>query len=333
MTDFLAGVHALAVTYAYALIPFFAFAVDSLCGEPKNARHPVVFIGRLISFFENKFRRDGDTGTKKVLYGGLTVCCVLAATTAIAFGIVMIGNTISVHLGYALEVLLVYVAITPRSLAEAGNEIMRLLQLRDIAEARVKTGYIVGRDTNNLGESELTRATVETIAENTVDGIVAPLFWFAVAGPVGAIVYRAANTMDSMLGYKNERYLYFGCVAARLDDLLNYIPARLTVLFFIVAAKCIGHDAAAAVRIAKRDAKKHPSPNGGYAEAPVAGALHIRLGGYNRYGDEMHFREYMGDAISPLRGIHIARAIGLMYVVTLQAVFWSGVCGMWIRTI
>ena len=194
------------------------------------------------------------------------------------------------------------------------------MRKQDILEARRKVGWIVGRKTSDLDESEITRATIETVAENTVDGIISPLFWFVLLGPWGAIGYRAINTMDSMLGYKNDRYLYFGRFAARLDDVVNYIPARLTLVLFVIAAFLCGKDWKHALRIAARDAAKHPSPNGGYAEAPVAGALHIRLGGHNVYHDKVTFRSYMGDPIEPMVGRHIYQTIYLMYTVSILGV-------------
>jgi cobalamin biosynthesis protein cobD len=205
-------------------------------------------------------------------------------------------------------------------LAEAGLEIANLLRKQDISEARRKVGWIVGRKTSELDESEITRATIETVAENTVDGIISPLFWFVLLGPWGAIGYRAINTMDSMLGYKNDRYLYFGRFAARLDDVVNYIPARITCVLFVIASFLCGKDWKHAIRIATRDAHKHPSPNGGYAEAPVAGALHIRLGGQNVYHDKVTFRAYMGDPITSMVGKHIYQTIYLMYTVSILGV-------------
>lgn len=183
----------------------------------------------------------------------------------------------------------------------------------------MKVGKIVGRDTDHLDSPEVTRATVETIAENTIDGIVSPLFFFAIGGLPLAVVYRAANTLDSMIGYKTDKYIYFGRVAARVDDVLNYIPARICALLFIAAAACLGYDAKGAWRIMRRDASKHPSPNGGYAEATVAGALGIRLGGHNRYFGKDTFREYMGDADHELEPQYIRKAMYLMYSVSLAA--------------
>ena len=183
--------------------------------------------------------------------------------------------------------------------------------------ARERVGWIVGRDTQNLNEAEVTRAAVETVSENTVDGVISPLFYFAIGGLPLAIFYRAANTMDSMIAYKNEKYFFFGQIAARLDDILNYVPARITAILFICAAFILRLDYKNAFAMMKRDAKKHPSPNGGYAEATVAGALNVRLGGTNYYFGEPHFRAYMGEPNESLEAEHILGAIRLMYTATI----------------
>lgn len=214
--------------------------------------------------------------------------------------------------------------ISPRSLADAANEIYFLLEREDIIRAREKVGWIVGRDTQNLNEAEVARATVETVAENTVDGIISPLFFFAIGGLPLAVAYRAINTMDSMLGYKNEKYFYFGRVAARLDDVANFIPARLTAILFIGAAIVLNLDFKNAFKMMKRDAQKHPSPNGGWAEATVAGALNIRLGGTNYYFGEPHFRAYMGEPNESLEAAHITGAVRMMYTATI--LFLTAAC-------
>ena len=192
-----------------------------------------------------------------------------------------------------------------------------LLKDGELSEARRKVGWIVGRDTEKLSAPEASRAAIETVAENTVDGIISPLFFYLVGGLPLAVLYRAANTMDSMLGYKNAKYLYFGRVAARLDDVLNYIPARVTGALFVLAAFLLHFDGRRAWRILRRDAAKHPSPNGGHAEAPVAGALGIRLGGKNYYFGEPHFRAYMGEATRDIEADDIQKTVRLMYTVTV----------------
>ena len=295
-----------------------AFLFDALIGDPRSKFHPVVLIGKLISFLEKILRRDSDGYIKKICKGGVLVSLVLA----ISYGagvliLILAGFTKSFTVKIFIEAIVLSFMISPRSLAEAGRELYYLLTVGNLAQARYKVGWIVGRDTNYLNEPEIVRATVETVSENTVDGIISPLFYFAVGGLPLAVAYRAVNTMDSMLGYKNEKYLYFGRVAARLDDVANFIPARLTAILFIAAAFILNLDYKNAFEMMRRDAHKHPSPNGGYAEATVAGALNIQLGGINSYFGVPHFRAYMGDPNELLEPAHILGAIRLMYAATI----------------
>ena len=301
-------------------IPLVALLLDTLVGDPRSKYHPVVLIGNCISFYEHLLYKKNTIAKNQILLGISTVLLVLMTVMLIVTGLLFIGGTIHPIGYFIVSLLCLYIAISPRCLAEAGIEIANLLRKQDISEARRKVGWIVGRKTSELDESEITRATIETVAENTVDGIISPLFWFVLLGPWGAIGYRAINTMDSMLGYKNERYLYFGRFAARLDDVVNYIPARITCVLFVTASFLCGKDWKHAIRIATRDAHKHPSPNGGYAEAPVAGALHIRLGGQNVYHDKVTFRAYMGDPITSMVGKHIYQTIYLMFTVSILGV-------------
>ena len=187
-------------------------------------------------------------------------------------------------------------------------------------QARFKVGWIVGRDTQRLDEREVTRATVETVAENIVDGIISPLVYFAIGGAPLAFLYRAVNTLDSMVGYKNDKYLYFGRVAARVDDVFNYVPARLTGVLLVIAAFLLGYNAKGAAKMIWRDAAKHPSPNSGIAEAGVAGALGVRLGGLNYYGGVASQRAYMGDEVNRLSAVYIQKTVYMMYVATVIGV-------------
>jgi adenosylcobinamide-phosphate synthase len=200
---------------------------------------------------------------------------------------------------------------------QAGEGVINSLLHDDIEMARRKVHYIVGRDVDAMEEPELVRATVETIAENTTDGIIAPLFYFFIGGLPWAVLYRMANTLDSMVGYKNDKYFYFGKASARIDDALNLVPARLTGVLMIVAAAILHFDYKNAWKMMKRDAKKHPSPNGGFTEAAMAGALDIRLGGQNFYFGQPHFRAYMGDICERLCSRHIISAIQIMYTTTV----------------
>ena len=296
------------------IVALFAFLVDIVVGDPRSRIHPVVLVGNLISSLEKLLYHEADTDNKKMVKGALLAAFVLVFAYHMAYLLVQLssqaGNPL---LDTMVQALILSFTISPRSLSEAGRELFQLLEDGNLEKARFKVGWIVGRDTDKLSPAEVTRATVETIAENTVDGVIAPLFFFAVGGVPLAVLYRAANTMDSMLGYKNDRYLFFGRVPARLDDILNYIPARICGVLFVLSAMLLGFDYRAAWRIMLRDARKHPSPNGGWAEASVAGALGIRLGGYNSYFGKQHFRAYMGDPLKELQQGNIMECIRLMY--------------------
>ncbi len=295
-----------------------AFLIDALIGDPRSRLHPVVLIGNLIAALEKLLRRDLDSSTKKIIKGGVLVSVVVTVAYLVGLGVEFLMQDVpSLAAQIFIQALVLSFMISPRSLGDAGREIYFLLEREELARARQKVGWIVGRDTQNLNEAEVTRATVETVAENTVDGIISPLFYFAIGGLPLAVAYRAINTMDSMLGYKNDKYLYFGRVAARLDDVANFIPARLTGLLFICAAVVLRLDCKNAFKMMRRDARKHPSPNGGWAEATVAGALRIRLGGMNYYFGKPHFRAYMGEPEENLEAVHILGAIRLMYTATI----------------
>lgn len=295
-----------------------AFLLDAIIGDPRSKFHPVVLIGKLISLLEKFLRRDSDSPLWKVAKGGVLVYAVVIASLLVGFGIEILSRQVpSLAAQIFIQALVLSFMISPRTLGDAAREIYYLLESDNLPRAREKVGWIVGRDTANLNEAEVTRAAVETVSENTVDGIVSPLFYFAIGGLPLAIFYRAVNTMDSMLGYKNARYIYFGRIAARLDDVANWIPARLTAILFIGAAVILSLDYRNAFRMMRRDASKHPSPNGGYAEATVAGALNIRLGGVNYYFGQPHFRAYMGEPNESLEAAHILGAVRMMYTATI----------------
>lgn len=301
-----------------SLIAMAAFFLDTVLGDPQTRWHPVAVLGRLIAFLEKLLYPLRGSDAQKFAMGSLLTLLVLCISYAFAEGLLLAARQLPVIWGAdVVSVILLYFCISPRMLAKAGQDIYALLVKGDIAAAREHVGYIVGRDTAELDEADAARAAIETVAENTVDGVIAPLFFFALGGAPLAVLYRAANTMDSMLGYKNERYLYFGRMAARVDDVLNFVPARITGILFVMAAFLLGYDGRNALNILVRDAAGHPSPNGGHAEAPVAGALHIRLGGINYYFGERHFRAYMGDAHMDITAKHILGAIRLMYTVTV----------------
>lgn len=297
--------------------PALAVILDTLIGDPRTSWHPVVLIGRLIGGLEKLLLDPAHTASRKKWSGVLLVLVVLGITYALSW-LAMLG-LVRLHPMAAVAggALILAFAISPRSLAEAGREIRHYLDAGDLEQARFKVGWIVGRDTARLDTAEVTRATVETVAENIVDGVISPLFYAFIGGVPLACLYRAVNTLDSMVGYKNEKYRDFGMVAARFDDVFNYIPARITGLLLVAAAFLLRLDAHGAAKFIWRDAAKHPSPNSGVAEAGVAGALGIRLGGLNYYGGVPSLRAHMGEPLNELTPIHIAQTIRLMYTVTI----------------
>lgn len=297
-------------------IPLTALAIDTLIGDPRSRWHPVVIIGNLIAFFEARLLKSTSTARTKNFAGFLLVIIVLALIYVSVYMITLAFSYINPLSAFICNSVLLSFTISPRSLAEAGSEIKSYLLTNDLEQARFKVGWIVGRDTNELNTAEISRATIETVAENIVDGIISPLFYFFIGGVPLAFLYRAVNTLDSMVGYKNEKYLDFGMPAARVDDIFNYIPARITGILILVASFLLRFNTSAAFRSIIRDASNHPSPNSGIAEAGVAGALGIRLGGQNYYGGVSSFRAYMGEPINKLEPSHIDKTIKIMYVAT-----------------
>jgi adenosylcobinamide-phosphate synthase len=297
-------------------VPAAAVIADSLIGDPRSGWHPVVLIGRLIGRLEKVLLKPLQAPAVKKWAGLLLVVVTLAVSYGFAWLALSALTALHPLAGLAGGTLLLAFAISPRSLAEAGREIKDDLEAGDLAEARCKVGWIVGRDTAALDTAEVTRATVETVAENIVDGVIAPLFYAFIGGVPLAFLYRAVNTLDSMVGYKNEKYGDFGLAAARVDDAFNYIPARITGLLLIAAAAVLGYDPRGAAAMIRRDAAKHPSPNSGIPEAGVAGALGVRLGGLNYYGGVPSRRAQMGEPRSGLGPVHIAQTIRLMVMVT-----------------
>lgn len=301
-----------------ALIAFLAFVIDCIIGDPNSKYHPVALMGKLIDILDKLLRKDNATEPTKLVCGFILVAILLSFSYGITYGIITLLDIFNCPswLNIFIQAVILSFMISPKSLANAGKDIYDELINHNLDEARKKVNYIVSRDANRMNEQDITRATVETVAENIVDGIISPLFYFFIGGLPLAVLYRMSNTMDAMIGYKNDKYLYFGRTAARIDDVLNFIPARITGLLLIVVAFYSKLNAKGALKMMMRDAKKHPSPNGGYTEATVAGALDIRLGGINYYFGRQSFRAYMGEAINELNAQHIQQTIKLMYNVS-----------------
>lgn len=314
------------------VILLLAVLLDLLIGDPQVSYHPVALVGRVIAWREKVFYK-GDTPPWRQRLAG--VCFAMANLLPVSLGVFFGLRALERYslLYLAASALLLWGTVAVRSLDRAGREILSLLEAGDLAAARQRLGLIVGRDTAGLDEAEIARATVETVAENVSDGIIAPLFYFLIGGPPLAWAYRVINTLDSMVGYRNERYLYFGWFSARLDDLANYLPARLTALLLAVGALIRRRAWRRALLVVVRDARKHPSPNSGYPEAAVAGALGVRLGGMNYYGGVPSKRPYIGDPCKPLERSQIAAALDLMHwavasFLVLAVAGWFAWCGL-----
>lgn len=269
------------------MLIFLAFLLDAVMGDPRWLPHPVVWFGKLISFLEKRLYKLNHSPRNLSLNGALLVLVVLCVVYGSSLGLISLFSFIHPLAEAGLTVLLLASTLAARSLREAAENIYAPLRDGEIIQARQAVSMVVGRDSAQLDAREVSRAAVETVAENTVDGVTAPLFYALLGGAPLALLYKAINTMDSMLGYKNERYFWFGRAAAKLDDAANWLPARLTVPVMLLAAALLRLDLRAAWTALRRDGKKHPSPNSGLTEALVAGALGITLGGENRYGGKI----------------------------------------------
>ncbi len=303
-----------AVTPPDALIILLALLLDLAVGDPHWLPHPVVAIGRLIQILDTGLRRDRRNERLAGVVLLLTVVGTAAGTTWLLLWILTALLPLA---GWIAVIVVSATCLAARSLHRESARVAAALLAGDLPAARLSLSYIVGRDTDGLEEPEIWRAVVETVAENSSDGIIAPLFWLTLGGPVAAMAYKAVSTLDSMVGYKNQRYLQMGWASARMDDLLNYIPARLSALLLVTAAPLAGCSASGALRITLRDRLKHPSPNSGHPEAAAAGALGVRLGGEASYGGIRSWKEYIGDPLQPLDAAAYHRTIRLMYISTL----------------
>ncbi|WP_433945770.1 adenosylcobinamide-phosphate synthase CbiB [Paenibacillus sp. SN-8-1] len=305
-----------------------AYLVDRLIGDPRAIPHPVVGMGRAITRIEAAIRRRVPERRLKAA-GLLLPLLVAGGAFALTWGLIWLLARISPWLAAAAEIWLIATTVAAKGLKDAGMAVYHCLRQGDLPAARRSLGMIVGRDTGHLESSEIARGAVETVAENIVDGVVSPLFYAIIGGAPLAMAYRAVNTLDSMVGYKNEKYLNLGWASARLDDVANYIPARLTALMLIVVSQGMGLQAGRAYRTIRRDAASHPSPNSGYPESAVAGALGIRLGGENVYHGVTSFRAYMGDKTRELVPDDIPKTAAMLMWVSNICVLLGSVILLW----
>ncbi|MGI1658788.1 MAG: adenosylcobinamide-phosphate synthase CbiB [Desulfitobacterium sp.] len=274
------------------------FLWDQIVGDPPKWPHPVIFMGKVISWYEGRFNQG--TPRQRRLKGALLTLILGTGSFALTAGLIGIAHEISVIFGLIIEALLIGSTLAGKSLLEAGSRVLQPLKEGNLEAARKSLSWFVSRDTTNLSEGEIARGTIETLAENFVDGILSPLFYLLIGGAPLAMAFKAVSTLDSMIGYRNERYEDFGWFAARTDDWANYLPARLSVIILGLAGWFYRFPVRKAFKIWRRDAKAHPSPNGGNPESMVAGLLEIQLGGNNIYHGKIHHRAEMGDPLHEL---------------------------------
>ena len=312
------------IRHAAALVA--GFALDAVLGDPHGWPHPVVLIGKQIDFEEGLVRKHvldevdkaGDAwplnrAQTERLAGGALAADVALAAPLVSAGIVALGSKVHPLCGLAAESILCYQLIAARSLRDESMKVHDALVKGDVEQARHAVSMIVGRDTDQLDEEGIARAAVETVAENVSDGVVAPMLFMSLGGAPAAAFYKAVNTMDSMIGYKNERYENLGWAAAKLDDIVNIVPARVSGVLMCAASQLTGLDGKRAWKVFKRDRYNHSSPNSAHTEAACAGALGVQLGGGNWYFGKYVEKPTIGDDMRPLETDDIRKANNLMY--------------------
>ncbi|WP_379132582.1 adenosylcobinamide-phosphate synthase CbiB [Paenibacillus sp. sgz500958] len=315
----------------HSIILLAAYILDRIIGDPRSLPHPVVGMGKAISAIERLIRRGVKRPRSLRMAGVLLPIIVVGGAWVLTAIVLQLLSLLSPWLMWGAEIWLISTTIAAKGLKDAGMAVYIELQKGDIPAARKALGMIVGRDTTSLDSPEIVRGTVETVAENIVDGIISPLFFALIGGAPLAMAYRAVNTLDSMVGYKNDKYRDLGWASARLDDIANLIPARFTALLLALCAWVLRLDWRRSLRTVIRDARLHPSPNSGFPESAVAGALGIRLGGENVYHGVVSFRAYMGDHLRLMEPEDIIRTCRLMKLsASLFAVLCAVVAWIWI---
>ena len=303
----------------YHILAFFSgFLLDLLLGDPYWLPHPIRLIGSLISGLEKKLRNGkAERNSRHELKGGaLLVFSVLTITVCVTAILIFAAYHIHPYFGVLTETIMTYQILATKCLKVESMKVCHCLQIEGLEAARKAVSMIVGRDTSVLDEEGVAKAAIETVAENTSDGVIAPMLYTALGGPIAGFFYKAVNTMDSMVGYKNEKYLYFGRAAARLDDLVNYIPSRISAWLMICAAFIGGksYSGRQAYKIYKRDNRKHASPNSAQTESVCAGALGIRLAGDACYFGKTVKKPFIGNACRSVEYEDIKRVNKLMYI-------------------
>jgi adenosylcobinamide-phosphate synthase len=296
-----------------------AFVLDLILGDPSSLPHPVRWMGKDIEVFEPYFRRVPGS---LMMSGFIFTTFLVFVTGMLTWLVLQSAQWLSPLAESCIEIIFIYFCISARSLENAAMEIHQDLVQHEVDTARKKVALVVGRDVDGYGEGSLSRATVETVAENLVDGVISPIFFAAIGGAPLAMIYKMVNTLDSMIGYKNEKYIYFGKASARLDDILNFVPARLSIPIIGLATHILSGQGKRSFKTAILEGANHSSPNAGYPEAAFAGALAVKLNGPNYYGGKLVSKPYIGVAFGKTLPEHITKACHLML---LASVIWVGV--------
>ncbi|MBZ4666292.1 adenosylcobinamide-phosphate synthase CbiB [Mahella sp.] len=304
------------------------YVLDLLAGDPYWFPHPVRFIGRLISFMEAPLRKIAKSAAMQKATGVVLAVITVGVSYAVLYFMLKYARQWNEVAFHVLNILFIYTTLATRSLGYEAVKIYRLLKNGNIDGARHALSFIVGRDTECLDMHQISRAVVETVAENASDGIVAPLLYLFIGGAPLAMAYKAVNTLDSMVGYKNERYRYFGWASARLDDIANFIPARITGLLMTPAAALSGNSPKMAFMTMIKQGSHHESPNSGYPEAAMAGALGIMLGGPSTYGGKLVNKPVLGQELNAIEPSHILEAVRIMKIVSILALI-TGMLALW----
>lgn len=303
------------------MIPYFilisAYVLDLIFGDPYSFPHPVKFIGNMIARLEKFFFA---TSINKLISGLISFLIVVVSTYFATFLLINISYILNSYLGIAVEILLTYTVLSAKCLEVEAVKVQRQVRAKDLENSRKSLSYIVGRDTKELDFAQIIKAVIETVAENTVDGVISPIFYLCLGGVPLAMAFKAISTLDSMIGYRNEKYEEFGKVSARADDVANFIPARLSIIFFTISAFLLRLDYKNAFLICMRDRKNHLSPNCAYSESLTAGALGIQLGGSHYYGGRLVEKQKIGDDLKKADVDDITKTVNMLRIVTFLCI-------------
>lgn len=292
---------------------YIGYIIDLIIGDPYSFPHPVIYIGKLIKCLENNIRKIFKK-EKYLKFAGFILWFITVGTTYLLTYLIIKLSKFNSITFLIVNSFIIYTTLATKCLKDEAIKIYDILKSGDIYESRKQLSYIVGRDTNSLNEAEIIRATVETVAENTVDGIISPMFYAFIGGAPLAMAYKAINTLDSMVGYKNDKYINLGFASAKIDDIANYIPARICIIFMTIASLILRFNYKNCFKISIRDRKNHKSPNCAYPEGAVAGALGIQLGGTNIYFGKPVYKPTIGDKYREIEIEDIKKTNKIMYL-------------------